>query len=143
MSNAHPPSHDAPAGNGDDGVNMKLIVGVGVVSLVVFAASAVVAGLVLRSDEATYAERGIAPRGSEIGKPEINLVDQVTFDDDKRLPAWRAEKARLLDSYGWADRKRGLVHIPISEAMRQVVREAARGGGGAPAGEPAEKKVPR
>ena len=40
------------------------------------------------------------------------------------LEQLRAEEEKELTSYGWADRKAGIVHIPIDEAIKVV---AARG----------------
>lgn len=40
------------------------------------------------------------------------------------LAAFRAAKEERLDSYGWVDRARQIVHIPIDDAMKRI---AARG----------------
>jgi hypothetical protein len=133
---SQPSSHisPVPAHDGDDdGVNLKLIVMVGVVSLVVFVASAIIAWLVLRGDRATYSARGIAPDVHDLAKKEeIGIIDYVPFDGDHRLERWQQQKAKELSSYGWVDRKKGLIHIPIDEAIKEVVRQAAAGAGGAP-----------
>lgn len=46
------------------------------------------------------------------------------------LAAYRAEKARQLEGYGWVDRGHGIVRIPIERAMalyaRQHPQEAGR-----------------
>lgn len=39
---------------------------------------------------------------------------------------YRPEKARL-NSYGWIDKSKGLVHIPIDQAMREVAGEGIKG----------------
>ena len=44
------------------------------------------------------------------------------------IEAYRAEKAQLLEEYGWVDRARGVVRIPVQRAMELL---AARSGGGA------------
>jgi hypothetical protein len=126
MSSAHPPTTANPSN--EDGVNIKKMVLVGVASLLIFAASAVVAAVILDRDEQALAARGLAPKGSEIGKAEIGLVDTTVFEADHRLDDWKADKARVLGSYGWVDRKRGLIHIPIAQAMSEVVRQANGGG---------------
>jgi hypothetical protein len=127
MSNPHP-SSPAAASN-EDGVNMKKMVAVGAVSLVIFAVSTVIAAIILQKDEDAYAARGVAAPAPLIGKEEIGIVDQVHFDSDQRLEKWRAERAQTLGSYGWVDRKKGIIHIPIEKAMEEVVRQAAVGGG--------------
>jgi hypothetical protein len=54
-------------------------------------------------------------------RTEIGIVDQVPFTADKRLPLWRAARKAELESYGWVDRAKGTVHIPIEAAMEQVL----------------------
>lgn len=128
-------SHSSHTGHADsssneDGVNIKKIIAVGVVSLVIFGISSVVAAVIINRDEAEYQAAGEAPKPAHIGQEEIGLVDQVTFDGDHRLETWQAERKQRLESYGWADKKKRLVHIPIEEAMKEVVRQAGGGGGG-------------
>jgi hypothetical protein len=45
------------------------------------------------------------------------------FDADDRLERWRAEKSKTLSSYGWVDRGKGLIHIPVEEAMKELLRQ--------------------
>ena len=134
-SKLHEIPSETPAEAGDDdGMNLKLIVIVGLVSLAVFAASAVVAWVILEKDNASYAAQGVAPQMRNLNKTEeIGMVDYVPFDADQRLENWTRQKAQKLNGYGWADRKKGLIHIPIDEAMKEVVRQAASSNGGAAA----------
>lgn len=41
----------------------------------------------------------------------------------KTLRELRAANDEILKSYGWQDQARGIVHMPIAEAMKQVQRE--------------------
>jgi hypothetical protein len=124
MSAPHPVNGAHPAD--DDGVDIQKILAVGVVSLVIFAISALIAWLILRADVRKIdAVEGRPPVPSQIGKDEIGIVDQVEFNQDNRLDEWRAAKRKRLGSYGWVDRDKGLVHIPIDKAMEQVVSQAA------------------
>jgi hypothetical protein len=110
----------------EDDVNIKKIIGVGVVSLVIFALSAVVAWVILRRDEAELQKRGVAPLVTGLARTqEIGIIDYVPFDADSRLERWRAEKAKALGSYGWVDRKKGIIHIPVEEAMKELIRQSA------------------
>jgi len=43
------------------------------------------------------------------------------------LAQFRAERLRALNSYGWVDQSKGVVHIPIDEAMRRVAQEGIAG----------------
>jgi hypothetical protein len=116
--------------NGDDGVNLKLIVMVGVVSLLVFIASAIIAWWILREDNLKYQARGVAPEVKGLNKlEEVGIIDLVPFDADHRLAKWQADKAKALGGYGWVDRKKGVIHIPIDEAIKDVIRQAGTAGG--------------
>jgi hypothetical protein len=114
----HAPSEDP------DGVDIKKIITVGGVSLLIFAISAVIAALIMRGENKQYEARGLAPPPADIGKDEIGIVDQVEFAQDRRLDEWKAAKRKRLDSYGWVDRSKNLVHIPIDKAIDQVVTQA-------------------
>jgi len=54
--------------------------------------------------------------------PEPRL--QTAPADDLR-DLRRTEEERL-DSYGWVDRRTGIVHVPIERAMELLAREASR-----------------
>ena len=54
-----------------------------------------------------------APRG-ESAKPAL----QINAPAD--LAAHRAAEQRALTSYGWVDRRAGVVHIPIDRAMQDI-----------------------
>lgn len=41
----------------------------------------------------------------------------------KALAEVRAVEAQWLENYGWVDKNKGLVHVPIAEAMKWVERE--------------------
>jgi hypothetical protein len=61
----------------------------------------------------TTAARGPAPR-------EIEGVSQTLIEVDDNTAVTRRDEMRRLSSYGWVDRARGVVHIPIDRAMRLV-----------------------
>jgi hypothetical protein len=60
-----------------------------------------------------------APRGPTEMPPAPRLQTTPALD----LAEHRAEEERLLSSWGWADRARGAVRMPIEEAMRRVARD--------------------
>jgi hypothetical protein len=41
------------------------------------------------------------------------------------MNAFRAAEDRRLQSYGWVDKAKGIVHIPIAQAMQDIAREGA------------------
>lgn len=123
----HGPVGQPQSGDGD--VNMKKLIAVGAVSLAIFGLSAVAAAVILKVDTARLLqERGAPPAAAGIGRAEIGIVDQIEFDADRRLEEWRAAKRKRLSTYGWSDRGKNLIHIPITEAMDEVVRIAGAGG---------------
>jgi hypothetical protein len=117
----HGPAHPELEG---DGIDIRTIVIVGVVSLALFAISCVVAFFMLHHQRAEYDAQGRPPEPTMIGKGEIGIVDQPEFDKDARLEEWKAAKQHRLNSYGWVDRKKEIIHIPIDKAIDQVVSEA-------------------
>ena len=76
---------------------------------------------------------GQGPIPQEIGKPEIGLVNQWTIENGEGSGVmvddlkWQDE---WLSSYGWSDREKGLIHIPIDEAMRRVAAKKKLWGAG-------------
>jgi hypothetical protein len=120
-TSGHGPAHPELEG---DGIDIKKILLVGVGSLTIFALSCVVAYFILRHDRNEYDVQGRPPEPTMIGKAEIGIVDQPHFDDDHRLEQWKAAKQFRLNSYGWVDRKKELIHIPIDKAIDRLVSEA-------------------
>ena len=113
--NAHPPGHES-----EDAIDYTKVIAVGVISLLAFALGTVWAVKILHHEQAkAHAATGV-PRTPELGKSEIGIVDQVLFEGDHRLATWRAERAARLNGYGWVDRSKGTVHIPIERAMDEV-----------------------
>jgi hypothetical protein len=116
-----------PGTPNEDGMNIAKIVVVGVVSLVIFAISAVVAGLIVSGDAKQVQGSGpslpVVP--ADIArKEEIGIIDYVPFDNDTRLYRWKAERQHELTTYGWVDRSKGIIHIPIERAMKEMVEKA-------------------
>jgi hypothetical protein len=119
-------SGDGGAHQSEDQIDFKKVVAVGVVSLVLFAACTAWAVIILRKETGRLEEeRGVVAKATQAGREEIGIVDQVHFDADHRLERWQKERARHLTSYGWVDRQRGVIHIPIEKAMEEVA--AGRG----------------
>ena len=119
----HNASHD-PGGHGvakEDRIDFSKVVTVGVVSLVIFALASWWAIAILHSERAALKGTTEGRATAELGKPEIGIVDQVPFEGDNRLDAWKKERAEWLGGYGWIDRAHGVVHIPIERAMDAVV----------------------
>ena len=129
----HDKSHnDHGHGHGaEDEIAYGKVIGVGVVSLAVFALSIFWAWKILgRETEKVEQATGVTHRPTRVEQEEIGIVDQVPFSIDKRLHRWKAEHAARLNGYGWVDRSKGIAHVPIDQAMEAVA------GGALPAGAP-------
>ena len=114
-------SGDSKAHQSEDQIDFKKVVAVGLGSLLLFVACTIWAVLILRSETGRLKdERGLSAKGAAIGKDEIGIVDQVSFESDDRLGRWQKERSDYLNSYGWVDRAHGIVHIPIEQAMSEV-----------------------
>lgn len=120
-------THDADSHHIEAGVDIKKVIAVGVVSLTLFAISAVVAYFILRGSRGEFiSQHGLAPAGKLEGQAEINIVDSIHFDSDTRLERWKGEMRKRLDGYGWVDKQQRLIHVPIEKAMQQVIEDAAK-----------------
>jgi len=65
------------------------------------------------------AERPRPPlREARVVPPQPRLQDNPSRD----LESLRTDERRRLESYGWIDRERRILHIPIERAMEQVMR---------------------
>jgi len=122
-----PHEHDGAS----DEIAFGKVIAVGVVSLAIFAASVIWASVILshetkKNEEAT----GATHRPTRVTEEEIGIVDQVPFSIDTRLHRWRAAHNAKLNGYGWIDREKGIVHVPIERAMDAIA------GGTLPAGAP-------
>jgi hypothetical protein len=63
--------------------------------------------------------------GTRSSIPPEPRLQNTPFDELRRV---RAEEDAALDSYGWVDRKAGIVRIPIEQALDIAARGGALGG---------------
>lgn len=64
------------------------------------------------------------PRASPplaIGQPEIGRQFQRPFGLEKTAAQLRQHEHQRLNSYGWVDRKRELIHVPLERAYDAVI----------------------
>ena len=134
MSDTHGGQGQDHAGHGhgshdnEDSIDFVKVIAVGVVSLVIFAIATYWAATILRRETARIEERTGHPRPAQLGAPEIGIVDQPPFISDTRLEVWQKQHADRLNNYGWAERAKGVAHIPIESAMDAVVGGARAAG---------------
>ena len=126
------PSHSAehlnpPDKQAEESIRWDLVVGVGVGAIILFTIATLIAWrfMVHRENELQAGSGPLAiPR--QIGQAEIGIVDQVPFDVTRAYQTYRDDRGARLGSWGWVDRKAGVVHMPIEEAMDRVVKESKK-----------------
>ena len=113
----HPPAEEdtLPAGK---------IYLVGVVALVVFLAGSIAAVLALRAVRQEVNPDGPAALPAMAGQAKIGMVEQRLFENANMGPVWRKAAHDRLQRFGWVDKEKGIVHIPIDRAMDMVERGA-------------------
>jgi hypothetical protein len=52
---------------------------------------------------------------------------RLQTNPEAELQRLRAEEEKRLNTYGWIDKRKGIVHIPIVEAMKKLARTGAPG----------------
>lgn len=52
---------------------------------------------------------------------------RLQTDPSDDLVRFRAEEQKRLDSYYWIDKQKGIVHIPIERAMKEIAAEGIHG----------------
>jgi hypothetical protein len=52
---------------------------------------------------------------------------RLQTDPSEDLARFRAEEEKRLDSYYWIDKNKGIVHIPIAQAMKTLAAEGIDG----------------
>jgi hypothetical protein len=132
MSSPTNHGHGHGGGGAADAVRYDMVIKVGVGSLIIFALSIWWAAVIMRGEVRDAESKAGRARQLDMAarRPEIGIVDQVPFVSDKRLGAWRADRKRELDTYTWVDKAKGVVRMPVEEAMDKVA------GGAMPAGAP-------
>lgn len=70
---------------------------------------------------------------------EDDIYAELYAEPNLDLKMVRAQQLELLNSYGWVDREKGLVRIPIDRAMELVVADPNAGAAAAAGGEGAAK----
>jgi hypothetical protein len=52
---------------------------------------------------------------------------RLQLDPAEDLAGFRAEEEKRLNTYYWVDKEKGIVHIPIAEAMKEVAEKGIEG----------------
>jgi hypothetical protein len=85
----------------------------------------------LRSDASAAAERmqGVPP---EVVPPEVNAIETLPFSVEAQGPASHQVAETQLSGYGWVDRGRRIIHVPIEVAFDVYLAKLASGSAAGP-----------
>jgi hypothetical protein len=125
---SYEPSHSTehlppPPAQADEHVAGFKVVAVGVAALVVFGAATVWSTRILSGTARMLQPTGPIAPGKDIGRPEIGIVDQTPFETTRGAQHYRQRDLGTLHSYGWVDREKGIIHIPIERAIDRFLSD--------------------
>ena len=121
---SHSTEHLAPPdAQQDSGIHSGKIILVGIAAIVIFVVSGYWSYTIYDKRSRELQPLGPDPIPRQIGQVEIGIVDQVPFDVYRTLQSYRKSSKHRLETWGWVDRKQGIVHMPIEQAMEQMVEE--------------------
>ncbi|MBI5070894.1 MAG: hypothetical protein HZB56_21950 [Deltaproteobacteria bacterium] len=104
-----------------DRIQSWTVVAVGVASLLLFFVAAAITVTYMRREELVLnPAHPMLP--SEAGKRKIGIVEQQLFENADRARTLQAQKQAQLGSYGWIDRQKGLVHVPVDQAVDRLLQ---------------------
>jgi hypothetical protein len=112
-----------PAAQAEEGFRWFAVIGTGAGVILVFVIATFIVYRFLDQREKALQPLGPDPIPAMLGQPEIGIVDQVPFDVTRGAQAYRRESFERLSSWGWLDRQRGVIHIPIDRAMELVLQQ--------------------
>jgi hypothetical protein len=104
-----------------DRVPTRRITLIGVVGLLVFGGAALWSSRVQLGLSGTI-HSNTAGRAEHAGEREVGMVYQRPFERENIAAARSAAARERLESVGWVDRERGVVHVPIEQAMEIIAR---------------------
>ena len=110
----HPPAEA-------DRVDTWRVAAVGVGSLVLFLVASVVTVHWMYQRQAVLNPSHPAIP-AEAGQRKIGILEQQLFENSNNAQVLRQRQLERLGRYGWVDRDKGLVHVPIEQAMDLVAR---------------------
>jgi hypothetical protein len=128
---SHEPSHSTehlppPEAQAEEAIASGKVLLVGILALIVFGGATCWSTRIWRETRFALEPTGPVAPGAEIGKPEIGIVDQPPFETVRTAERTHAEQLKHLQGYGWIDRNKGVIHVPIDKAIDQLVSEKGK-----------------
>jgi hypothetical protein len=127
MSEAHPDEHDRPVQE-EDALPTRRVLLV-LLALVILSIGCILyAAVLFRSSERTLdaGMRGRIPARAPDEAGPIPPDRRLLREKRRFVDEWRAPQFERLGRWGWVDRERGVVHMPIEKAMELVAKEGGR-----------------
>jgi hypothetical protein len=87
------------------------------VALAVFFLASVAATAVLVRARAQAQPEGAPALPAQAGARKIGIVEQQLYAASQRSRDRLAAQRKELDSYGWVERKSGVIHLPVERAI--------------------------
>jgi len=109
----------------DANVSRILIYGLGLVALIMILGA--VASGVLYKNMVWFSDATPPPPQFQAGQDQLPPTPRIEVQGPRDLREFREAEQKQLDSYGWIDKDRGLVRIPIERAMENAAREGLQG----------------
>ena len=109
-----------------DQLPSRKIIAVALGAFLIFGLATLWANDILRLETQSLLSGGPVPAPTETGKRQVGMVNQWLFELQTDATDKREEQLKRLNSYGWVDRDKQIIHIPIGRAMEQMAAEAGR-----------------
>jgi hypothetical protein len=65
----------------------------------------------------------IAPKPSHAFNYEVGMINQKQFEQEHRAYDLQGQQKADLSGYGWTDKEKKLVHVPVEEGAKKLIQE--------------------
>ena len=125
MSDHAPPVQQLPPGvdsQVEDHIGWGRILSLGAIALVIFAIGAAFAVWMLVDVNGSIHDgtQGVTPEVAK-GDVQIGIVEQRQIELETRAQDLKRARREQLDQYGWVDREKNVIRIPVEEGIKKVV----------------------
>jgi hypothetical protein len=117
---AHP-FDERPESQEPEGISTKRVIAIAIVFLIIFTLATIWAVSIWRRDERRIPKQEAVP--ADVGKPQVGMVNQRLFELQLEAQRKREEQLQRLNSYGWVDSERQIIHIPVRRAMEKMAED--------------------
>jgi len=120
---ANPTDHtvsERPQLQEPESLSTRRAVAIAILFLVVFFFAVLWSVRIFKTEERALAPQGTITVPAEIGKSQIGIVNQRLFELQLEAEQKKNQQLKRLNSYGWTDREKQIIHIPIDQAMEKL-----------------------